>query len=153
MSRGQNTVGFRVDMSGLDAYLDQLGDAVEEAVTPACAAVAKVYYDAARSYAPVSEKAHFFYGTNKKYGPFQPGTLRSSIYRVLSKDNSGPGFTQYHISFNYEKAPYAFMVEYGTSNAPAHSFIRRAMNNASVQKEALDAGERVLMQYIDKAAA
>ena len=62
MSGGANSVSMRVDLSGLDAYLDQLGDAAEEAALPAVAAVAKVYYDAARSFVPRSMKAHYFYG-------------------------------------------------------------------------------------------
>lgn len=149
---------MRVDLSGLDAYLDQLGDAAEEAALPAVAAVAKVYYDAARSFVPRSMKAHYFYGksyktTKKRYGPYAPGTLQAAIYRVYSKDNSAPGRAVYHVSYNTDKAPYAHMVEFGTSTSAPHPFIRRAMNSQAVQKEALDAGEAVLMAAIDKAMA
>lgn len=158
MSGGANSVSMRVDLSGLDAYLDRLGDAAEEAALPAVAAVAKVYYDAARAFVPRSRRAHFFYGkmfkkTGVRYGPYSPGNLQAAIYRVYSKDNSAPGRAVYHVSYNTDKAPYAHMVEFGTSTSAPHPFIRRAMYSQAVQKEALDAGEKVLMEAIDKAAA
>jgi HK97 gp10 family phage protein len=158
MSRGANSFTMGVDLRGLDQYLDQLGDAAEEAALPACAAVAKVYYDAARTFVPRSLKSHYFYGksykeTGKRYGPYSPGNLQNAIYRVYSKDNSAPGKAVYHVSYNYLDAPYAHMVEFGTSHSAPHPFIRRAMNSQAVQKEALDAGEAVLMAAINKAAA
>lgn len=158
MSGGRNSVAMRVDLSGLDSYLDQLGDAAEEAALPAVAAVAKVYYDAARAFVPRSKSAHFFYGksyktTKKRYGPYSPGNLQAAIYRAYSKENSAPGLAVYHVSYNADKAPYAHMVEFGTSHSAPHPFIRRAMNSQAVQKEALDAGEKVLMAAIDKALA
>lgn len=158
MSGGAHSFSMGVDLRGLESYLDQLGDAAEEAALPACAAVAKVYYDAARSFVPRSSKAHYFYGssyktTKKRYGPYNPGNLQASIYRVYSKDNSAPGRAVYHVSYNYKDAPYAHMVEFGTSTSAPHPFIRRAMYSQAVQKEALDAGEKVLMAAIDKAAA
>lgn len=158
MSAGRNSVNLRVDLGSIDSMLDQLGDAAEEAARPAAQAMAQVYYEAARNFAPVSEKAHYFYGTSFKktgvrYGPFRPGNLRDSIYQVFSKDNSGKGFAQYHVSFNYKKAPYAFMVEFGTQTSAPYPFIRRAANSQAVQQQALDAGEKVLMEHIERAAA
>lgn len=169
MSSGKNSVNLRVDLSGIDSMLDQLGDAAEEAARPAAQAMAQVYYEAARNFAPVSEKAHYFYGTSFKktgvrYGPdggtnmgpgrmYQPGNLRNSIYQVFSKDNSGKGFAQYHVSFNYKKAPYAFMVEFGTQTSAPYPFIRRAANSQAVQQQALDAGEKVLMEHMERATA
>ncbi len=157
MSGGANSFSMGVDLRGLDQYLDQLGDAAEEAALPACAAVAKVYYDAARAFVPRSVRAHFFYGKSYKtsgvrYGPYRPGNLQAAIYRVYSKDNSAPGKAVYHVSYNAKDAPYAHMVEFGTSHSAPHPFIRRAMNSQAVQKEALDAGEAVLMAAINKAA-
>lgn len=158
MSSGKNSVNLRVDLSSIDSMLDQLGDAAEEAARPAAQAMAQVYYEAARNFAPVSEKAHYFYGTSFKktgvrYGPFRPGNLRDSIYQVFSKDNSGKGFAQYHVSFNYKKAPYAFMVEFGTQTSAPYPFIRRAANSQAVQQQALDAGEKVLMEHMERATA
>ena len=158
MSGGSNSFSMGVDLRGLESYLDKLGDAAEEAALPACAAVAKVYYEAARSFVPRSSKAHYFYGSSYKksgvrYGPYRPGNLQAAIYRVYSKDNSAPGRAVYHVSYNAKDAPYAHMVEFGTSTSAPHPFIRRAMYSQAVQKEALDAGEKVLMDAIDKAAA
>lgn len=158
MSAGRNSVNLRVDLGSIDSMLDQLGDAAEEAARPAAQAMAQVFYEAARNFAPVSEKAHYFYGTSFKktgvrYGPFRPGNLRDSIYQVFSKDNSGKGFAQYHVSFNYKKAPYAFMVEFGTQTSAPYPFIRRAANSQAVQQQALDAGEKVLMEHIERATA
>jgi HK97 gp10 family phage protein len=77
--------------------------------------------------APVSDAAHMFHGSHAIYGPYRPGTLRNSIYQVFSKDNSFSDVSTYHISWNADKAPYGAMVEFGTSKAPAHSFIGRAV--------------------------
>ena len=153
MSRGANSVSLSVDTRGLKQYLDQLGKAAEEAARPAAQAMAQVYYDAARSFAPVSKRAHFFYGssfkqTGVRYGPFKPGNLRDSIYQVFSQSNSGKGLATYHVSYNYKKAPYAAMVEFGTSHSAPHPFIRRAMFSQAVRKAAYEAGEKVLMDKI-----
>lgn len=157
MSRGANSVSLKVDTSGLKQYLDQLGKAAEEAARPAAQAMAQVYYDAARGFArgfaTVSKRSHFFYGTQFKktgvrYGPFSPGNLRDSIYQVFSQSNSGRGLATYHVSYNYKKAPYAAMVEFGTSHSAPHPFIRRAMFSHYVRKAAYEAGEKVLMDKI-----
>lgn len=121
---------FRIDFdtSKLNAGLDRITKAAEEAVKPAAHAGAEVLYFEARLRCPVSAEAHYFYGKNsKKTGVryyFEPGNLRNAIYRVYSKDNSGKSRATYHISWNHTKAPYGFMVERGTSRAPAHPFIR-----------------------------
>ena len=156
MSSGRNSVRFGVDLGGLNALLDGMGDAAEAAARPAAQAVAQVYYEAVRGFAPSSTKGHWFHGTSfkingKKYW-FNAGTLKASIYQVYSKDNSGRGVAQYHISYNAKKAPYASMVELGTSKAPARSFVRRAAADAGVADRALAAGEKVLMDKIAEAA-
>lgn len=127
MSRnsGGNSFNIAVDTGGLDAFLDQFGDAVEDAVRPAAQAAAQVLYQDVKRRVPVSTGAHWFYGTHGKY-LFSAGTLRDSIYQVFSKDGSRQGKATYHVSWNYKKCPYGFMVEYGTSRAPAHPFIRPA---------------------------
>lgn len=123
---------FRIDFdtSGVDAALDKIANKAGECVRPAAQAGASVLYGEARYRAPVSEGAHFFYGTHQKY-LFAAGTLRDSIYQVYSEDNSSKGrLATYHISWNHQKAPYGFMVEYGTSRAAAHPFIRPAYDAA-----------------------
>lgn len=138
-----------VDIRGLDELFDALGDAAESAIRPAAQAGAQVIYDAARRLAPVSERAHYFYGTaaakapkgQKKalaYGPYMPGNLRDAIYQVFSKDNSGNGRAQYHVSFNFKKVPYGFMVEYGTSKTPAYPFMRPTKGYYTTAQQAME---------------
>lgn len=140
---------MEVDTRGLEELLDELGEKAGEAIRPAAQAGAQVLYDAAKRRAPVSEKAHMFHGTHKVYGPYQPGNLRDSIYQVYSKDNSADGRkAQYHVSFNFKKAPYGFMVEYGTSKAPAYPFIRPAMDLAPAAQDAM---ENEVLKRLDEA--
>lgn len=118
------------DQSGADAYLDGLVSASRQALRPTAQAGAQVLYDEARLRCPVSVDAHFFYGssyrkTGQKY-LFYPGDLKASIYQVFSHDNSSESRSTYHIAWNHQKAPYGFMVEFGTSRAPAHPFLRPA---------------------------
>lgn len=93
--------------------------------------MAFVIYEDARSRAPVSAAPHYFYGRqSKKTGVrylIQPGTLKASIYRVFSPERSTPTFKLYRISWNHTKAPHGAMVEFGTSRAPAHPFLRPAL--------------------------
>lgn len=41
------------------------------------------------------------------------GNLDASIYKVYSKDNSGPGKATYNISWSAKVAPHGHLVEYG----------------------------------------
>ena len=91
-------------------------------------AMAQLFYDEARVNAPVAEKGHWFYGTHQKYY-FPAGTLKASIYQVFSKSKSREALAVYEVSWNHQKCPYGFMVEYGTSRAPAHPFMRPAWVN------------------------
>jgi hypothetical protein len=109
----------------LTATVDQL----QRATRPAAQAGSQLIYDRARSpgYAPVSEKAHYFHIEGRKYGPFQPGNLRDSIYQVFSRDKSFRDVSTYEVSWNKTKAPYGFAYEYGNSKRGAKSFIARAV--------------------------
>ncbi len=109
------------DLSKFEAHVK------ESVLFSGVAAMAKLLYDEARIKAPVSDKEHWFHGTHQKY-LFQPGTLRDSIYRVYAHERSNKERKTYRISWNHEKAPYGFMVEYGTSRAPAHPFMRPAFD-------------------------
>ncbi|HQS59732.1 MAG: hypothetical protein B7Y56_03035 [Gallionellales bacterium 35-53-114] len=106
--------------SGLEKFV---ADVQGNIIRNGAQAAAQVFYDEAKARCPVSEHAHFFYGTHQKYF-FPSGTLKNALYQVYSKDRSGNGVQTYHVSWNHRKAPYGFMVEFGTSNAPAHPFIR-----------------------------
>lgn len=111
------------------AGLDKLTRAAEAATRPAAQAGAQIFYKEVLARVPVSKGAHYFYGTHDKY-LFRAGTLRDSIYQVFSKDQSGKSNAMYHVAWNHRKAPYGFMVEFGTSNAPAHPFLRPAYDSA-----------------------
>lgn len=118
------------------AFKEQLRATVDElhkATRPAAQAGAQIIYERAKLLAPVSDAPHMFHGTHKIYGPYAPGTLRDSIYQVFSKDKSYKDVSTYHISWNKDDAPYGFMVELGTSRAPAHSFIGRAVVETRAQ--------------------
>jgi HK97 gp10 family phage protein len=136
---GSFTIG--VDSSQLNALLAKVVSTVDNAVRPAAQAGAQVIYEAVHRNVPQSGKGHWFHGSSfklngKKYW-FDAGTLKRSIYQVYSKDNSGPLKATYHIAWNHQECPYGFMVEFGTSKAPAHPFLRPAAASAPAAEEAM----------------
>lgn len=120
------------DSSEAFAGLDEIVAVVKEQVRPAAQAGAQVLYDEAKLRVPVSMGAHWFYGSSyKKTGQkyfFNSGSLKAAIYQVFSQDNSTDEKSTYHIAWNHQKVPYGFMVEFGTSRAPAHPFLRPAFD-------------------------
>ncbi len=128
-------MGMRINMNvaQLKEQLQATTNELQKATRPAAQAGAQIIYDAARLNAQVSKKPHKFYGTHKVYGPYAPGNLRDSIYQVFSKTNSYKDVSTYHISWNADKAPYGAMVEFGTSKAPARSFIGKAVTETRTQ--------------------
>ena len=135
------TVTANFDTAALNNWLSDLSDDVQQALRPAAQAGAQVLYNAVQLNVPTSKKSHWFHGTSfklngKKY-KFEPGTLKGAIYQVHSADNSDKTNQTYHVSWNHKKAPYGFMVEYGTqSGARPVAFVRRA---ADLQPKALEA--------------
>lgn len=136
MAVRMNTAAFK---KGLQAKLDTL----HAATRPAAQAGAQIIYERARLNAPVSKEAHYFYIRGQKYGPYQPGNLRDSVYQVYSKDNSHKDVSTYHISWNREKAPYGFVAEFGNSETPAQSFIAR-----SVMETRTEVRQAIKVRYI-----
>jgi HK97 gp10 family phage protein len=131
-------MGAKITMN-IARFKEQLkakAEVLNQATRPAAQAGAQIVYDRARELVPVSEAAHKFYGTHQVYGPYRPGTLRDAIYQAFSEDNSYRDVSVYHISWNKGKAPYGFMVEFGTSQAPANSFINRAIVETRQQVKA-----------------
>ena len=124
---------IKVDVAKFKEQLRATADTLNQATRPAAQAGAQIIYERAKLLVPVSKAAHKFYGTHAVYGPYSPGTLRNSIYQVFSKDNSFSDTSTYHISWNADKAPYGSMVEFGTSKAPAHSFIGAAVKETRQQ--------------------
>lgn len=136
--------------SDIDEGLAKFALDIQDGVMMAgAAAMAKVLYEEARTRCPVSTEAHFFYGSNsKKSGVrylFMPGTLKKSIYRAYSPERSTQTTKTYRISWNHSEAPYGYMVEFGTSNAPAHPFLRPAF---SAVNEAIAAGKARMAQKL-----
>lgn len=119
------TVDF--DFNKISAELDRITAAANSAVRPAAQAAAQVFYDEARARVPVSDAPHIFHGTHNRY-LFRSGTLRDAIFQ-FHKDSTAAHAT-YIVSWNHRKAPYGYMVEYGTSRAPAHPFLRPAYDAA-----------------------
>lgn len=130
---GGNSFRIDFDFSQIEEEFDSMTVAAGKAARVAAQAGAEELYIEAKLRCPVSQDAHYFYGKNsKKTGVrylFKPGNLRDAIYQVYSKDNSKEGvMATYHVAWNHRKAPYGFMVEFGTSNAPAHPFLRPAFD-------------------------
>ncbi len=132
---------IKMDIAKFKEELKATADVLNKATRPAAQAGAQIIYDRAKQLVPVSKAAHMFHGTHAVYGPYKPGTLRDSIYQAFSKDNSFKDVSTYHVSWNADKAPYGAMVEFGTSSAPAKSFIgaavketRKAVRDAMKQR-------------------
>lgn len=134
--------------AGLDAFAEKLKT---KATVVSSAAGAKVFHDRAKSLVPVSDKPHYFHGTSFKVNGtkylFQPGALRDSIYRTMSKDRSVDGKAVYHIAWNHQKCPYGFMVEYGTNGKPGVAFMRRAFDSA--KSDALLAAKTAITEFLE----
>lgn len=108
------------DTADLEADLDQIAVDAQTAIRPAAQAGSQVFYEEVKRRAPVNKK-----DVKKKGGRIiKPGALRASIYQVYSKDHSTQYRAEYHISWNHKKAPHGHLVEFGTSRAPAHPFLR-----------------------------
>jgi HK97 gp10 family phage protein len=113
----------------LDGALDKFAQNVQEKVLfSGVAAMAKVVYDEAQNKVPV-----------------KTGLLKSSIYRVYSKDRSTDQKKTYQISWNKKKAPHGHLVEFGTSRAAAHPFIRPAFDHI---QEAIAAGKEAMAKKL-----
>ena len=131
-----SSVNIKMDLGAFQQEIKATAERMGEATRPAAQKGADIIYRLAKIYAPVFEAepgkdgAHYFYGQYQRYGPFRPGNLRDSIYQAFSKDNSFSDVSTYHVSWNAEKAPYGGMVEFGTSRAPAKSFIGRAVKES-----------------------
>lgn len=139
---------IRMNVAAFKEQLKAKADQMHAATRPAAQAGVQVIYERARILVPVSEAAHKFYGTNAVYGPYNPGNLRDSIYQVFSKDRSFKDVSTYHVSWNASKAPYGAMVEFGTSKAPAHSFIGSAVSET--RTEVREAMKQRYIQEVSK---
>lgn len=95
---------IKFDFSRLEAKLDEIEQAIKEAVRPAAHAGAKVFYEAALSKVPVASEPHYDSSTGKLY---PGGDLRRSLYRAFADKQSqlagaGKGYDSatYRVSWN-----------------------------------------------------
>ena len=117
----------------MTAALVRLEQALPDVTRPAAQAGAQVLYDEVKARVPV-----------------HTGTLAAAIYQAYSPEESQDGVQQYHVSWNKRKAPHGHLVEFGTSRAPAHPFLRPAYDAASAA--ALQAAEQTLHQKLSETA-
>lgn len=155
--------GFAVQWdNGVSKMLVDLERGLDKALRPAAQAGAQVLYDEARSRAPVSAAGHWFYGTSAKALPrgqkkaaaywFDAGSLQKAIYQKHVPEESDEGQQVYAVSWRYKgpgAMPYGWMVEYGTSRAAGHPFMRPAYDAKSAA--ALKESEKVLFDHLRKA--
>ena len=124
----------KINISGdMGAALDRFTDKVKkDCLISGAAGAAEVIYKQVRANAPMSEKKHFFKGTNQTYGPYYPGALQRAIYRYFVRDKSDADRVIYVVRWSTALppvgVPYGYMVEYGTSRAPKHPFMRPALS-------------------------
>lgn len=98
--KGQGSFSIGADTSGLEDFLDELGDAAEEAVRPAAQAGIQVLYDQIK--------------VNVASLGRLTGNLESSIYQYYSDEKSKQGLSAvYHASWNHQKAPHGQLLEFG----------------------------------------
>jgi hypothetical protein len=126
----KHTLAVSFNSAHINAAIDQLGHKAVQASREGARQGGEHMFYQARLECPVSAEAHVFYGHGGKY-PFEPGNLRNSIYMVYSKDHSSATRSTYHIAWNHQKAPYGFMVEFGTARATANPWLRRTYDRSS----------------------
>ena len=98
--KGQGSFSIGADTSGLEDFLDELGDAAEEDVRPAAQAGIQVLYDQIK--------------VNVTSLGRLTGNLESSIYQYYSDEKSKQGLSAvYHASWNHQKAPHGQLLEFG----------------------------------------
>ncbi len=123
-------IDIKFDASAINASLDRFSEKIKSTVIRTGAQAA----------------AQVFYEETKQRVPVETGRLKSSIYQVFSKDNSGDGVAVYHISWNRRKAPHGHLVEFGTSKSAARPFLRPAFE--SVKESAVDAAKDTMAREL-----
>lgn len=148
-------MSFNINMAGLDELRVKLrayGEAVKDEVAiEGAAGMGYLIYTEIRANVPISNKPHYFHGSQfKKNGTkylYNPGNLRNAIYRVFSPEKSSDTLKMYRVSWNHTKAPYGFMVEFGTRYKPATPFMRPALARLS---DAIAAGKARMAKKLDE---
>ena len=111
-------------LTGVAAKLAAYGAKIKtEVAIEGAAGMAVVIYDEARLNAEKNKRS---------------GLLHGAIYRVYSPEKSTATSKLYRVSWNKKRAPHGHLVEFGTSTAPAHPFLRPALSKLN---EAIAAGQ------------
>ena len=111
-------------LSGLQAKLAAFGAKIKtEVAIEGAAGMAAVIYDEVKLNAEKNKRS---------------GTLYNAIYRVYSPEKSTDTSKLYRVSWNKRRAPHGHLLEFGTSRAPAHPFLRPALSKLN---EAIAAGQ------------
>lgn len=104
--------------SDLDDVLAKFEGTVQEKVLVSGAAgMARVIYDEVKLNAAPPRLGR------------KTGNLERSIYRAFSPERSTAESKVYRISWNKRTAPHGHLVEFGTARAPAHPFLRPALDH------------------------
>lgn len=115
-------------------YVEKLGDALFVGT----AAMAKVLYDEVKSNASPPRLGR------------KTGNLEGAIYRVYSPEKSTDTVKTYRISWNKSKAPHGHLIEFGTSRAPAHPFVRPAFDHV---RTAIEVGKDAMARKLGEGGA
>lgn len=94
-----SSFNITVDLRALEAQVNNMQAQVQANVRPAAQAAAQVLYDRVKLNVAAIGK--------------HTGKLDRAIYQAYSKDNSRPGTSVYHVSWNARKAPHGHLVEFG----------------------------------------
>lgn len=118
--------------AGLDKFESRIKG---EVLLSGVAAMASVIYEEVKSNA-----------SPPKMGQ-KTGNLSRSIYRAYSPEKSNDAQKVYRVSWNKRTAPHGHLVEFGTSRAPAHPFLRPAFDHV---QEAIKAGQDRMKERLDE---
>lgn len=126
-------IDTKIDVN-VTAALDKFSAEIREKVAfSGAAAMAQAVYDEVQQNVPVDT-----------------GLLKSAVYQVHSPEKSTEDLKTYRVSYNKRKAPHGHLVEFGTSRAPAHPFLRPAFDKIG---NAIKAGKERMAQRIEEIKA
>ena len=125
-----DSVRMSFDTAAVDEWVKALQADVQQALRPAAQAGAEVLYRQVLANVPVGTKGHWFQGTSYRVNGteywYNAGALRRAVYQAYATKESTPQRVVYSVGVNPLKAPYAYMVELGTSRAQPVKYIGRA---------------------------
>lgn len=101
-----------VDLSGLMAGLDALGEAKESLARRMAVAAGVLVRDDAIARAPEGDPSDY-QSVSRHSSNTAPGSLKNAMYLVFDKEASTKDKIVYHVSWNSEKAYWGAMVEFG----------------------------------------